>query len=163
MGLLEELSRSRRFYGECPGCGEEFALHKAMLFPVKGPFPREALEKAKGLSAELDERKQDLKEQRLRMTERAEVTTQGVNFGNIAEKVAPSFPGFQYAPRDCRALFEPIDYLVFSGLERKGRVEALFFVDLKTGKSTLTAKQRAIREVVEHGQVRFRRCQERSR
>ena len=71
------------------------------------------------------------------MTKTARRTAEAVNLGKIVEKIVPSFASFSYEPGDCRALFEPIDYLVFSGLAKQNQVEALFFVDVKSGNARL--------------------------
>ncbi len=74
----------------------------------------------------------------------------------IVEKIVPSFPSFAYVAGDCRAMFEPIDYLVFSGLTTRDRVEALFFVEVKSGNARLTGSQQSIKKAVEDGSVQFR-------
>jgi predicted Holliday junction resolvase-like endonuclease len=53
-------------------------------------------------------------------------------------------------------LFEPVDYLIFSGLTGRRKVDALYFVDVKSGAARLTAKQRIIKEVVDAGRVKFK-------
>jgi predicted Holliday junction resolvase-like endonuclease len=78
-----------------------------------------------------------------------------VNLGKIVEKIVPSFSSFSYEAGDCRALFEPIDYLVFSGLAKRNRVEALFFVDVKSGHARLSSMQHSIKKAIESGAVRF--------
>ena len=89
------------------------------------------------------------------MTKTARRTAEAVNLGKIVEKIVPSFASFSYEPGDCRALFEPIDYLVFSGLAKQNQVEALFFVDVKSGSARLSRAQASIKSAVEAGSVRF--------
>jgi predicted Holliday junction resolvase-like endonuclease len=72
----------------------------------------------------------------------------------------PSFDSFEYAPGDCRALFEPIDYLIFSGLTTRRRVESIHFVDVKSGSARLAPKQRNIKEIVEKGAVKFKHTEQ---
>ena len=79
---------------------------------------------------------------------RSEVAAKSVNIGKVVEKIAPSLPGFPVRSSDCRSLFEPIDYLVFRGLSVAGVVEAIDFVDVKSGAARLTQQQRAIRSLV---------------
>ncbi len=52
-------------------------------------------------------------------------------------------------------MFEPIDYLVFSGLSKRNHVEALYFVDVKSGNARLSASQQSIKKTVESGTVKF--------
>jgi predicted Holliday junction resolvase-like endonuclease len=87
------------------------------------------------------------------MTEAAKVTAESVNLGKILEKIAPSFNGFGYPTRDCRLMLEPIDYVIFSGLSQNAVIEAITFLDVKSGNARLTAKQRDIANAVENGHV----------
>ena len=57
--------------------------------------------------------------------------------------------------RDCRALFDPIDYIAFNGLSRNGAVESITFIDVKTGGGSLNSRQRQVQAVVEAGKVRW--------
>jgi predicted Holliday junction resolvase-like endonuclease len=157
MNLIQQLRRDKRFSGVCPSCGEEFPLHKAILFYAREPMPAEALKRLQKMRALLKERKDELKEARKRATEKAEITTESVNIGKIVEKIAPSFRSFGFSPRDCRALLEPIDYLVFPGLAARSEAEAILFVDVKSGGARLNRNQKVIQNVVESGKVELRR------
>jgi len=108
------------------------------------------------IRARIKERKAALRESRERMTKRARRTAEAVNLGLIVEKIVPSFPSFAYEAGDCRAMFEPIDYLVFSGLTARNQVDALYFVEVKSGNARLTGSQQSIKKVVEDGTVQFR-------
>ena len=76
-----------------------------------------------------------------------------MNPGFILERIAPSMKYFKFERNDCRSLFDPIDYLIFEGLSRKGSVTKMLFVEIKTGGSNLSKKQKRIRELVEHKRV----------
>jgi predicted Holliday junction resolvase-like endonuclease len=153
--LIKELQRNKRFVGICPVCQSEFRLADAVLFSLKETPPAVALEAIGSARQRIKERREELAKARERMTKRAEITAHSVNLGKIVEKIVPSFATFAYSAGDCRALFEPIDYLVFSGLAKHGRVEALYFVDVKSGSANLTKRQKSIRDVVDAGAVEF--------
>ena len=78
-----------------------------------------------------------------------------MNVGKILERVAPVCDGFGSVPRDCRPLFDPIDYVVFNGLSAHGEVKSITFLDVKTGGGALNRRQRQIRAVVEAGKVEW--------
>lgn len=153
--VVAELQRNRRFMGTCPSCGEDFALADAALFALADTPPEEAIAAISAIRERIKDRKSELARMRERMTARAEKTAHAVNLGKIIEKIVPSFASFSYSPGDCRALFEPIDYLIFSGLTSKSRVDALVFVDVKSGKARLNGVQQEIKQRVEAGAVRF--------
>ncbi len=154
--LISELQRDKRFKATCPACMEDFALSDAVLFALDAEPPPAALAALNAMRARIKERKAALRASRERMTTGARRTAEAVNLGMIVEKIVPSFPSFAYVAGDCRAMFEPIDYLVFSGLTTRDRVEALFFVEVKSGNARLTGSQQSIKKAVEDGSVQFR-------
>ncbi len=154
--LISELQRDRRFKATCPACMEDFALSDAVLFAAGSEPPPGVLAVLTAIRARIRERKAALRESRERMTKRARRTAEAVNLGLIVEKIVPSFPSFAYEAGDCRAMFEPIDYLVFSGLTARNQVDALYFVEVKSGNARLTGSQQSIKKVVEDGTVQFR-------
>jgi predicted Holliday junction resolvase-like endonuclease len=151
--LLSKLTRDKRLYGTCPHCGEEFRIGNARLFSVEDGFPDDALMRIKEMKDALIERRNELKEMKHRMTNRSRVTAESVNLGKILEKIAPSFDMFQFDTHDCRSLFEPIDYIIFSGLQKAGIVDSLTFLDVKSGAARLTRGQKEIASAVEQGRI----------
>jgi predicted Holliday junction resolvase-like endonuclease len=141
-----------KFMAECPSCSEAFRLRDAGLFYLDDFTPK-AQELYAQRQAELKERAQELKEARKTVPERAEATTRAVNLGFILERLAPTMRGFRFHRNDCRSLFDPIDYIVFEGLSRKGEVERIIFTDIKTGGAGLAKKQKEIKALVERGRV----------
>lgn len=80
--------------------------------------------------------------------------SKGVIAGKVAEHLAPYFDGFPYNPKDARFLGSPVDLVVFDGLDQ-GALREIVFVEVKTGASTLTSRERAIRDAVKGGRVRW--------
>lgn len=74
--------------------------------------------------------------------------------GQAAEQLAPLSGAFSYLPSDSRFLGSPIDYLVFDGLSEDQELE-IVFLEVKSGKSQLTAREAKIREAVKAGRVRW--------
>lgn len=72
--------------------------------------------------------------------------------GKVAEHLAPWLGGFPYNPKDARFLGSPVDLVVFDGLDA-GDLRAVVFVEVKTGASTLTRRERALRDAVRAGRV----------
>jgi predicted Holliday junction resolvase-like endonuclease len=155
MDLIKQLAQDRRFYGTCTKCGKDFQLCGAVMFRVNEPFPAEAVEKIKQLRKEIQARRDNIKRQKLLARDKAAITTESVNVGKMLEQIAPSFSSFMYSPRDCRSLFEPIDYLIFPGLTKQRKVDSVVFAEVKSGQARLTNVQRDIRQIVRAGEVAF--------
>src|SRR6266849_6886979 len=73
--------------------------------------------------------------------------SQAVTLGKVTEHLVPYLPGFEFDPRDVRFLGTPIDLIVFDGL-CNGSVKRVVFVEVKTGRSVLSQRERCIREAV---------------
>jgi predicted Holliday junction resolvase-like endonuclease len=80
--------------------------------------------------------------------------SRAVHLGGIAEQIAPLLPGFPYDPKDCRWAGQPIDMIVFDGLEGGGDINVVF-LEIKTGKAQRNKHQRWVKAAVDAGQVRF--------
>ena len=154
VALLKELIVNKRLYGECPSCKESFPLTKAQLFFDK-PSTDPTLEAMRKWSNRVEEGFKQLEQQKLQAKHRSRRGVLDVNVGKVLEKIAPALPGFSFDCYDCRALSEPIDYVVFDGLTKNGRVDYLRLIDIKTGESQLNKHQRQIRDAVDEGKVQW--------
>lgn len=153
--LVDALKKDKRLMGTCPVCDEEFRLADILLFAIGDDPPEAALAAIQAARHEIKDRKQELAVRRERMTKRAQKTAETVNIGKIVEKILPSFPSFSYVAGDCRPLYDPIDYLIFSGLTANSQVDSLVFVDVKSGNARLKDNQKSIKRAVETGCVSF--------
>ena len=143
------------FKANCPTCGEGIKLKDASLFSVDN-FNTQAKQL-------LNEKKEELKIQRAAISkkksstqQRVETTTNSVNMGFILERLAPVLEHFPFDKNDCRSLFDPIDYVIFEGLQKTGKVQKIFFVDIKSGKAKLKVNQKAIKQMIEQKKVEFK-------
>jgi predicted Holliday junction resolvase-like endonuclease len=141
-----------RFYAECPCCGEAVLLKDAGLFYLDD-FSPQAEELYKQRMGEIKEGEKELRERRKSIPRISEAKTTAVNIGFILERIAPSMKEFRFDRNDCRSLFDPIDYVIFEGLSKRGSVSKILFADIKTGKAVLTKKQKEIRDLVEAKKV----------
>lgn len=71
-----------------------------------------------------------------------------VRTGQIAEQMAPFLEGFPYDPKKAVFLGNPLDFVVFDD-------DGVHFVEVKSGRSQLTAVQRKLRDKIEAGLVTF--------
>lgn len=141
-----------RFYAECPCCGEPILLRDAGLFYLD-EFSNEAERIVETKMIELKERERELRERKKTISVDSEVKAKAVNIGFILERIAPCMNGFCFERNDCRSLFDPIDYIIFEGLNKRGSVSKIVFVDIKTGKAVLSKKQKEIRALIERKKV----------
>lgn len=83
--------------------------------------------------------------------------SQSVVRGKVKEHLAPLLPEFaaEFEGRDARFLGSPVDFVVFDGLD-EGEVRRVVFVEVKTGTSGLSRRERLVRDAVEDGRVEWR-------
>ena len=77
-----------------------------------------------------------------------------VTAGKVHEQLIPYLPAFPYNPKDVRFLGSPIDLVVFDGLA-EGRVRRIVFLEVKTGGSSLTSRERSVRDIIQAGEVEW--------
>ena len=72
-----------------------------------------------------------------------------VRLGHIAETLAPFLDQFEFEPERCSFLGQPIDYISFGDDENT-------FIEVKSGNSQLSQKQRHIRDLVKQKAVSWK-------
>ena len=143
------------FKANCPTCGEGIQLKDARLFSVDN-FNAQAKQLLNEKKEELKIQREAISKKKSSTQQRIETTTNSVNMGFILERLAPVLEHFPFDKNDCRSLFDPIDYVIFEGLQKTGKVQKIFFVDIKSGKAKLKANQKAIKQMIEQKKVEFK-------
>lgn len=143
------------FKANCPTCGEGIKLKDSSLFSLDN-FNAQAKQLLNEKKEELKIQREEISKKKATTQKRVETTTGSVNMGFILERLAPVLEHFPFDKNDCRSLFDPIDYVIFEGLQKTGKVQKIFFVDIKSGKAKLKANQKAIKQMIEQKKVEFK-------
>ncbi len=72
--------------------------------------------------------------------------------GQFSEQLAPYLPNFPWTPSEARFIGKPIDFIVFKGMDEK-EISEVVFVEVKSGKSTLSTHERKLRDVVKNKKI----------
>ena len=75
--------------------------------------------------------------------------------GQLAEQVAPFLPGFPCHPGDARFIGKPVDFIAFPGMTEDNRVHEVLLIEVKTGKSALSGREKEVKKAVAEGRVRY--------
>ncbi len=143
------------FKANCPSCGEGIKLKDSSLFSLDN-FNAQAKQLLNEKKEELKIQREEISKKKRATQKRVETTTGSVNMGFILERLAPVLEHFPFDKNDCRSLFDPIDYVIFEGLQKTGKVQKIFFVDIKSGKAKLKPNQKAIKQMIEQKKVEFK-------
>lgn len=75
--------------------------------------------------------------------------------GQVAEQFAPFLPDFPGTPSNSHFIGKPVDFISFEGLSETGETNEILFIEVKTGKSELSAREKSVKKAVEEGRVRY--------
>ena len=75
--------------------------------------------------------------------------------GQLAEQVAPFLPGFPCHPGDARFIGKPVDFIAFPGMTEDNQVHEVLLIEVKTGKSALSGREKEVKKAVAEGRVRY--------
>lgn len=75
--------------------------------------------------------------------------------GQVVEQIAPYLPNFPCNPADAKFLGKPVDFVAFSGLSENDTVDEILFIEVKTGQSELSKREKEIKKAVKEGRVRY--------
>ncbi|MBK9707524.1 MAG: hypothetical protein IPO77_11105 [Acidobacteria bacterium] len=83
--------------------------------------------------------------------------SQAVTIGKVTEHIVPYLPNFDFNPKDVRFIGSPVDFVVFDGLndDEENQVRNVVFVEIKTGMSVLTRREKLVRDAIKAGRVRW--------
>ena len=75
--------------------------------------------------------------------------------GRVAETFAPFLGDFPFKASECKFLGDPIDYVVFEGLDNR-EITGIHFVDVKADTSQLKKHQRQVKDIIrKNGRMSF--------
>ncbi len=104
--------------------------------------------------------KAELEQWKLQVEEeiRRDAITKSINtlLGKIGEEFAPLLIAEKYGvnPKDFRHLGTPVDFIAFKGLSDDSEPEVIF-IEVKTGKGSLTDREKKIRDAIASKRVRY--------
>lgn len=96
-------------------------------------------------------------EQAAKMKARSVQQSKATRSGQVGEHLYPLLPEFfeRYNLKDARFVGQPIAYLIFDGLDEGREDVRVVLVEVKTGQSRLSAREKRIRDAVEAGRVEW--------
>jgi predicted Holliday junction resolvase-like endonuclease len=74
--------------------------------------------------------------------------------GKVTEHLIPFSEAFnKFNPKDARFIGSPIDLIVFDGAEDRRELINIHFIEIKTGTSVLSSRQKKIKDAIQNGRV----------
>lgn len=75
--------------------------------------------------------------------------------GQMLEQVAPFLPDFPCNPADVRFVGKPIDFVAFPGAVDNKPISEILLIEVKSGNSVLSEREKEIKNAVQKGKVRY--------
>lgn len=75
--------------------------------------------------------------------------------GQMAEQIAPFLPNFPCNAGDVRFIGKPVDFIAFPGMSEGKEISEVLLIEVKTGSSKLSGREKEIKELVSKGKVRY--------
>ena len=75
--------------------------------------------------------------------------------GLASEQLAPFLPNFPCNPADVRFVGKPVDFVGFPGAAEGKPIREVLIIEVKSGSSRLSERERQIKAAVESGNVRY--------
>ena len=75
--------------------------------------------------------------------------------GLFQEQIAPFLPDFPCDAQDVRFIGKPVDFIGFSGISSDNEISEILFIEVKSGGSKLSEREKQIKKAVEEKRVRY--------
>lgn len=125
--LLDAFQSFRRILCVCPCCGEIVRMSDLHL-KYSGKSPKTWLDKYELQLLELEEKEQVFAAKEAELREKA--IERGRNKVPVMVKncLCPEFKKLEYDPYDIKAIMDPVDFIVFDGLNQGKQVQSVTFL-----------------------------------
>lgn len=159
--LVQTIDGIQEVLAICPCCGEIFRLVEGkFIFPQKRPETCEYLEliafegklsdKEKRLASAEERFVERLREQRQQLTEQGRRQAK-----KKLKKIDPTFSAKDIDPQDVKVIFNPVEYLIFHGLNSEDGVDLVEFVSRSPDSKTQETIVKSIDKTIRDGDVEF--------
>jgi predicted Holliday junction resolvase-like endonuclease len=159
--LIQTIDGLQEILGICPCCGEIFRLVEGkFILPQMRPRTCEYLE-LRSLETKVfdeDERvalaeqrfEEKLEEQRQHLTKLGRKKAM-----KKLKKIDPTFSGSNINPQDVKVIFDPVEYIIFHGLNSENGVKLLEFVSRSPQSKIQETTIKSINRSIKNGNVEF--------
>jgi predicted Holliday junction resolvase-like endonuclease len=123
----------------------------SIVLVIQGNHFKEEITK---LKLELEEKDASHIIEKAKIHKNSKFKSSAVNWGFTVENFVPFIDTFPIPPEDVNFLGKPIDYVGFTDTDSKSACN-VHFIEVKSGKSFLSQKQKNIKLAIEEGRVQW--------
>lgn len=145
--ILKFFRLQRQIFGICPNSGQFFRLSDCKIY-VKGRTAADWMDDLCAQELKLYEYEEKTKEDKAQLLAVAKKKGR-LEAARIIRKADPLFSQKKLDPDDAKAIFHPVDYLIFHGMKSAAVISKLLFLDQETKSKKQRRLQGSIEKAVE--------------
>lgn len=145
--LFEEFQQFRRILCVCPCCGDIVRVSD-MRLKTKGPAVRTWLDDHETKDKKLTEKEEKFDEEEERLREIAREKGRKAAEKVINRAICVSLRALKLDPFDVKPILNPIDFVVFKGMNKEESISDILLLAREHNCPTLNLARRQIRDVV---------------
>lgn len=138
------LRESRHIFSICPECGIVHRLSQLQL-SSKGRYKADWLDEMERERNKLDERKERLEERARELRLRAKEQAERRELPRLLRRTAPMFVKHRIDPRDVRTLFDPVEFVIFEGMNSDDGIQGVTFIKIGGASAIDRSIERAVK------------------
>lgn len=152
--IFEEFQEFRKILCICPCCGELVRVSDLKL-KVKGAIAKTWLDEYQKGELEITKKEErfDEREEKLREIAREKGRKEAEKVFNKA--ILPSFKALKLDPFDVKPILNPIDFVVFKGMNKKQSISDIIFLSKRYNVSSLNVVRQQIAKVISKNQYEW--------
>lgn len=139
------IRESRHIFSVCPVCGIVHRLNDLQI-AREGKYPPDWLDKIDQKHDRLVMRLEELEAKRKEYQKAAIERAEAVELPRLLKKVAPSFVKWKTDPRDVRTIFNPVEFIVFDGMNSQDGVQSVSLVHLGERAKVIRSIEKSIEQ-----------------
>jgi len=141
--LFKEFQEFRNILCLCPCCGDLVRVSDLRL-KAKGPATRTWLDDYEKKSQAMDKKEEKFEEKGQKLRELAVEKGRKEAQKVFNKCISPAFKALKYDPFDVKAILNPIDFIVFKGMNSKETVSDVVMLSKKCSNAQLNAIRKQV-------------------
>lgn len=145
--LFEEFQEFRKILCACPCCNQ-FARVSDLRLIVKGPGTMTWLDSFEKQLLALSKKEMKFQEEEGELRELAREKGRKEAKKYVNKALSPSFKALKYDVDDVKPIFNPIDFLVFKGMNKKDQIDEIIMLSGKCNNAPLTTLRNQVKKAI---------------
>jgi len=155
--LLGFLKEQRHIFGSCPECQQVFRLSNVRLSYTT--YSRDWLDELEDERAKDDEKLARFQEESKEMRAKAIERERKIRLPKLLNRAVPMFAKRKVFPQDVKTLFDPIDFVVFDGMNNEDLVKRILLLDNEAKTPREKALHESIKDTIQTGALTWKTIQ----